>query len=277
VPTLSEAKVNNVPAIADNIRLPSSSFSQQFDVVRERASEAEAIVSVVHGLPTTTTPAIAKIFCRPHKNVLASVEKLISSGTIDRLDLKPIYYRDKYGRDQRAYEITERGALIATPFIGGRRAEEGQVLLVDAFLKARKQIKRFRQAPPSPDWHRARIEAKSSRRTETDVVQIFVEYAHEQGSQNAEKYFIAITRAVNRALFSVEPRTGKDNRDNLTQHQLRTLSMADDIVARALREGMEKNLHYKDVYRYVVGRVMQFSTLVGKCDSDQGPLILTQN
>ncbi|MFM0614536.1 phage regulatory protein/antirepressor Ant [Paraburkholderia nemoris] len=89
--------------------------------------------------PVTDSLTIAHEFGRPHKNVLASIDGLIVDGTINRLDFKPVEYVDAKGERRRAFELTERAALIAMPFIGGRKSREGQVRLVDAFIRFRSQ------------------------------------------------------------------------------------------------------------------------------------------
>ncbi|MBL1262062.1 Rha family transcriptional regulator [Candidatus Methylomicrobium oryzae] len=71
----------------------------------------------VHGEKLTTTSlVIAEQFGRSHKNVLRSLDKLK-----DRLKFVPISYSDKYGREQKMYQLDERSFLIAMPFIGGKK------------------------------------------------------------------------------------------------------------------------------------------------------------
>ena len=40
--------------------------------------------------------------------------------------------------------------------------------------------------------------------------------------------------------------------------------MADRIVAKALREGMDRKLYYKDIFQMAKARVESFADLVGK-------------
>jgi Rha family phage regulatory protein len=82
---------------------------------------------------------IAREFDREHKNVLRTLDSLIDDGTVDLLNFEPTSYTDEMNRPQRAIRLTERGALIAMPFIGGRRAREGQVRLVSAFMALRER------------------------------------------------------------------------------------------------------------------------------------------
>ena len=89
---------------------------------------------------TVSSLTVAGEFGREHKNVLAAIRKLINNHTLNRLDFEPITFLDKRGREQPAFNLTERGFLIAMPFIGGSKAEQGQVRLVDAFLAMRNVI-----------------------------------------------------------------------------------------------------------------------------------------
>lgn len=107
---------------------------------RPAPATAGAIVHMHLGKPVTDSLAIAKEFQRRHDNVLQKLDELIEHGTICRLDFKEAEYRDEQGKMRRMMELTERGALIAMPFIGGRNSRAGQVRLVDAFMAIRNEL-----------------------------------------------------------------------------------------------------------------------------------------
>lgn len=243
----------------------------------ERISVSQSlgqIVVITHGTPTTTSVVIAEKFGRPHKNVLQSIDGLIQNGTIDRLDFKPIFYTDEMNREQRAYQLSERAALISMPFIGGKKSREGQRILVDAFLAARDEITRLRQMHASLDWRQARIEGQTARKAETDTIKAFVEYAQSQGSRSAGKYYIAITKTTHRALFFVSAAVGKDFRQGLSAQQLASVAMAERIVERSLLESMAAKMFYKDAYRVAADRIRQFAGLVGQTVPGRTPAML---
>ncbi|MER2540961.1 MAG: Rha family transcriptional regulator, partial [Azonexus sp.] len=195
---------------------------------------ASDIVAVTHGKATTTSVLVANLFGRHHRNVIRSIDRLIENRVIDALSVERISYQDSMNREQVAYRIPERESLIVMPFIGGRRAEEGQRILVDAFLAARAEINRLHRMHASPDWQQARIEGKTARRNETDVIAAFVEYATNQGSRNARRYYICLTKETNRALFMVTSAFGKNVRQKLSAQQLASVAMAEHIVERSL-------------------------------------------
>lgn len=235
---------------------------------------AANVVTVTRAAPTTTSIVVAGLFARPHKNVLQSLDGLIADGTIDRLDFKPISYFDEMNREQRAYQLSERAALISMPFIGGKKSREGQRILVDAFFAARDEINRLRRMHASPDWQQARIEGQTARKAETDVISAFVQYAIQQGSRSAGCYYRCITKETNRALFFVKSAVGKDFRSGLSAQQLASVAMAERIVERSLLESMTAKTFYKDAYRTAAERVRQFAALIGQSVPGRTPAML---
>jgi Rha family phage regulatory protein len=119
------------------------------DLVKPMMNEALCRVRE-DGKIVTDSLIIADQFERQHKNVLASLDGLIERGRIGQLDFKPTSYMDQWNRQQRMIELTERGALIAMPFIGGNKSEEGQVRLVDAFEATREELRRVKTEQPRP-------------------------------------------------------------------------------------------------------------------------------
>jgi phage regulator Rha-like protein len=90
----------------------------------------------VHGQKLTVTSlVVSELFGRPHKNVLRALDGLIS-----RLNIEFRNFTDSRGKTQRMAILTERQFLIAMPFIGGTKSFEGQVKLVDEFLRLQKVL-----------------------------------------------------------------------------------------------------------------------------------------
>lgn len=128
-------------------------------VLQACAPGARRVLVHLHdGKPATDSLTIAREFGRQHKNVLQSLDELIASGAISRLDFQPREYTDERGKKQRLVGLTERGALIAMPFIGGKNSRAGQVRLVDAFLALRDQA----NAQRAFDWQESKRDASAS-------------------------------------------------------------------------------------------------------------------
>jgi phage regulator Rha-like protein len=96
------------------------------------------------------TNVIAELFDRPHKNLMRDIDRLIEAGSVNALNLERITYTDSRGRAQTAYRLCERDALVLMPFLGGRKAADGQARLVDEFLRMRHELRRLgsRKADP---------------------------------------------------------------------------------------------------------------------------------
>jgi Rha family phage regulatory protein len=171
-----------------------------------------ALVHLHQGVPVTNSLAIAREFRRKHGNVLQSIESLITDGTISQLEFKPRNYIDERGKNQRMIEFTERGALIAMPFIGGKNSRRGQVRLVDAFLAIRDDI-----AAQSDDWQTSRKRATVGYAAMTNALQ---EIRAEDGKETKIHHYTNEAKLVNWVLFG---KFEGINRDHCSQAELNWL------------------------------------------------------
>jgi len=116
------------------------------------------------------------------------------------------------------------------------------------------------------EWLQKRAEGKIVRRFETDAIKLFIEYAKEQGSKSANKYYMIITKMENTTLFNLEFIEHKyDNlRNMLNGFSLNALQVADHIVGKALKEGIQNRLYYKDIYQLAKSRIESFAESMGK-------------
>lgn len=107
---------------------------------------------------------------------------------------------------------------------------------------------------------------KLERRIETDTIKRFIQYAKNQGSLNAERYYMIISKMQNQTLFNLEFIEQKKTniRDIVSGLDLDKLKMSDYIVERAIDEGMSLNLHYKSIYELARDRVETFASAIGK-------------
>jgi Rha family phage regulatory protein len=225
---------------------------------------ATNLIQLESGEAWITSLVIAEEFGRPHKNVLQSLDSLIADGTINGLEIKPVEYVDAKGESRRAYKLNKRAALIAMPFIGGKKSRDGQKRLVDAFLTMERHIRQQDAYRATLEWQQARASGKVIRLEFTDGVAEFVDYAERQGSRNSRKYYMALTKMEYRALFLVGQAVGEAFRNKLDVQQLVNLATAEAIAQRALREGMVQKMYYKDIYQLAKQRVESLAAMVGK-------------
>lgn len=112
------------------------------------------LVEIKHNKPMVSSLVIAELFGRRHDKVLESIRKVV----IEQLGL-PIMGEtsiDSQGKERPVYFLEERAALIVMPFLGGKKAIEGQVKLVDAYLA----YHRAAEQKKDPDWQVIRDESK---------------------------------------------------------------------------------------------------------------------
>lgn len=93
-------------------------------------------------------------------------------------------------------------------------------------------------------WIGIRQEAKEVRRLETDQIKRFVEYAKEQGSTHADRYYTNLTLLVQKHL-GIE----SGNRDKADQKTLLRLKSIETLVDMHLETLMNEGLPYKAVYQ----------------------------
>lgn len=96
------------------------------------------IVKDKDGNLTVTSLVVAELFDRPHHDVMKSIRKVMASAKVEvsfsfKINELANGKRDKY------YNLTERQFLIAMPFIGGNKSLEGQIRLVDEFIRLRSE------------------------------------------------------------------------------------------------------------------------------------------
>lgn len=115
-----------------------------------QASQDLTVIEAHGGNLYVHSNIIASLFVRPHKNVMRDIDTQIENGTISRLSVEPRDYVDSRGKVQPSYRLTERDALVLMPFIGGRKAAEGQARLVDEFLRMRSELHRIASQKADP-------------------------------------------------------------------------------------------------------------------------------
>lgn len=175
---------------------------------------ATALVHLDRGQPLTDSLAIAKEFQRRHDNVLLSIDALIGLKTISRLDFKERDYKDVRGKKQRMIELTERGALIAMPFIGGRNSRLGQVRLVDAFLALRSE-----RLETTHYWKDQRRQLAASYRVMSDALH---EVRADDGKTTQPHHYANEARLLNWVMYG---KFESVDRNHLSPSDLATLEM----------------------------------------------------
>ena len=119
--------------------------------------------------------------------------------------------------------------------------------LVNAFLKYRRIAQQKYIQSQNAEYQIKRLESKTIRRECTDTIKEFIEYAVNQGSKNAVRYYANLAKMELKGLFLLESHFGSA-RDFMTTKQLNLIEMADEAIKMTLEHGMSMNMPYKEIY-----------------------------
>lgn len=212
----------------------------------------------------TTTLIIAEGVNLEHR----AVRQLIKNHIIDFKELGERTFEMSFLKTKNKpisyYKLSElQASFLITLMKNSRVVISFKKTLVKEFFRMQKELARISINQANQQWLEQRSSGKLERRAETDVIKNFVDYATKQGSQSANMYYMNISKMENKALFIVEQKY-RNLRDVLGITDLSTLQNADHIVAKALKDGMNDNLNYKDIYKLAKERVELFASLRGK-------------
>lgn len=117
----------------------------------------------------------------------------------------------------------------------------------------------------SPHWQQTRLESKNIRKLETAEIKELVEYAKAQGSENAEKYYIALSKLANKTVG-----ISSKERETATINQLNTLILVENIINHMIQEGIRQELPYKKIYQTCKQRLEQFQEIAFLTSKEDG-------
>jgi len=226
-------------------------------------TDSTPIVSQRGGQLYTTSLDMAEKFEKRHKDVLRAISNLDCSEEFMRRSFAPHAYTDDRGNTQPMFYVSRDGFQFLAMGFRGKKAAAWKEKYIAAFNLMEKAIRRRHD---DPFWLDRRDQGVIARREETDIIQLFVEYATSQGSKNARFYYKNITSATYKALFIVQCNVGQSFRDLLDSRQLSFLQTAEYIAAEALEDGMNQGLFYKDIYQLAKGRIERYADTVPRTE-----------
>lgn len=207
-------------------------------------------------------------FDHPHPYLKKIIEKYKDEfSKLGFVGFKNTRMTGKKGGQIEEYYLNEQQSIFLMTLVrNNEKTVRFKRQLSDEFTHQRKLIMNMSLHLQNPEWLQKREEGKIERNNETDVIKLFVEYATNQGSKSAKMYYMNITKMKNDALFCLEYLGQKfDNlRDVLNTRSLNTLLCADMIVSKALKEGMDKMMNYKDIYQYAKDKILNFASCIGR-------------
>ncbi|MHB8120585.1 MAG: Rha family transcriptional regulator [Desulfuromonadaceae bacterium] len=209
------------------------------------------IVSLQHRKVITTSLKVAEAFGKSHKSVLRAIDNINSEceECFNRRNFTLIDYQDSKGRTQPMMTMTRTGFTLIAMGFTGKAATAWKIKYIDAFDKMEAALIQKHNL----EWQQSRTESKDVRRNVTDTIQAFIQYAINQGSSHAQKYYVNLSRMTRKAIGEEQAR------DMLDLKHLSFLATAEYMIQQIIEEGMTAGLHYKDIYKIVKNRVIAFS------------------
>ncbi len=216
----------------------------------------------------TTSLLVAETFGKPHKDVLQSIRNLPKKGCskdFNGRNFAPVEYVDGKGEQRPYYEMTKDGFTILVMGYTGKKAMQFKEQYIRQFNRMESHIRNLQAMKNDPDRQIIRDQGKAARRDETDTIQRFVEYAINQGSKSANRYYNLFTRMTNNAMFCLSEGLPKPKnlRSILNERQLLQIMYADGIVEAAIQKGMGENLPYKQIYQEAKARIQTLASITG--------------
>lgn len=185
----------------------------------------------------TDTLKIVDSFNKRHDNILAKVEYLLKNSTNAHLNFKASSYRDSSGKSNKYYIMNRDGFLLLLMNLRGKEVLEKQ----EAFIELFNQLEQLALEVTSPEYLEYREHLKDVRKSFTDTVKEFIEYATVKGSDHADRYYTIMTKDINMILFG-EP---KVNRNTIGEKNLQKIEIAETLFAKLLKDEMLKDVPYK--------------------------------
>lgn len=161
-------------------------------------------------------------------------------------------YIDSRGRRKTLYLMNRDGFTLLTMGFTGQEALSWKMKYIGAFNKL--ELALIQQQTPL--WQDTRSYQKSIRRQETDIIKLFVQYAENQGSSHAERYYQLFSSLADKA-------AGIEQRDYADAGQLHQLAMIEKIIGDCIAQGIENQTPYKGIYTECKARIEQFQGLLG--------------
>ncbi len=198
----------------------------------------------------TTSLVIAEGTGNEHESVVSLIKKYVKDfecfGRIEFTDLKS----GKRGRPTKVCYLNEQQATLLMTFLSNSEiVVKFKVELVKQFYQMRQILLEKQTAL----WQNTRLESKMNRLKETDEIKALVAYAKENGSKNADKYYITFSKLANHAVG-----LDSNQRNHATTNQLNNLILIENIINHVIKEGLEQQAHYKGIYKACKERIEQF-------------------
>ncbi len=200
----------------------------------------ELLVMEKRSQAVTTSKNISEQFKKNHQHVLEKIRNLDCSKEFWQSNFRPSTYKDSRGKTQSDYIVTKDGFIFLVMGFKGEKASEFKEKYISQFNK----MEKFIHHKQSEEYIEARKDSKLLQKSTMDVVKDFVEYAKDNGSKSADRYYIIYNKLVNNIL-GIE----SNSLDNLDSKELLMRSKILDYISKNVSIDIKNELYYKDIYK----------------------------
>lgn len=201
----------------------------------------------------TTSLLVAESFKKRHSDVIRTIENLMSNERNSALVeewFKESFYVDSKGEKRKMYYLNRDAFSLLVMGFTGQKAFEWKVKFIDAFNKMEQVL----SEKHTQTWVETRQQSKLTRKAETDVIKKFVEYAKEQGSGNADKYYVIFSKLANKTV-------NISDRDMATTFQLNSLTFIESIILHTIECQLMLGTEYHEIYQKCKRAIDDFKEL----------------
>lgn len=219
------------------------------------------LVVIENDIPMVSSQLIADKFGKVHAKLVRDIENLHCSNEFKVANFGTYSFTNKMNRSFDGYMMTKDGFAFLCMGFTGKKAAEWKEKYIKAFNSMEQKLLR---ETSGVEWKQARLQSIGARKSVTDQIAEFVKYATNQGSKSAAMYYSNITKMEYKALemISNNEKVPKGFRDTLDAMDLSFLTTAEYIARKALQDGMNQDLHYKEIYIHAKTAVFNYAETV---------------
>jgi len=209
----------------------------------------------------TNTLIVADGVGLEHRAVMTLLKTHSNTETLSTYQMLKV---SRGGRPVKYAELSElQVTFLITLMRNSKKVVEFKEKLTKEFYNQRNIIAELIAQQKDPNWQMVRSDGKLVYKQKTTVIKQFVDYATKQGSKSAKRYYSNLAKMENKALFFVEQRY-TNLREIMTIKQLMQVSTADDVIERALIDGMNSAMDYHEIYKLAKHRIICFAEIIGQ-------------
>ncbi len=219
------------------------------------------LVVIHEGKPMVSSELVAKKFGKAHRDVMRAINNMECSREFKVRNFAQSTFTNERGREYECYMMTRDGFSFLCMGFTGKEAAKWKEAYINAFNSMEQELLSKKD---NLEWKQARLQGVEARKSVTDAIKLFVDYATNQGSKSANMYYANITKMEYKALelIAKNERVEKGFRDSLDSIDLCFLASAEQIAKASLTQGMNKQMHYKDIYQLAKSKVCAYASTV---------------